>query len=126
MLGDPLDIIASGPTVDDPATAADALAVLEQFHAAQAGIAPAVFEYLRSRTGEQARSSGCPTTNFVIGNNATAVETATREAHSLGYRPRVLPTDTHEGFAEDVGRRLAELTLEMIAAAQTTSATRIA
>src|SRR5262249_1717261 len=31
VIGDPLDIIASGPTVEDPATPGDALAVLEAF-----------------------------------------------------------------------------------------------
>jgi glycerate 2-kinase len=113
VLGDPLDIIASGPTIDDPATAAHALAVLEQFRAAEAGIAPAVFDFLRSRSHYPAHGGGCPTTNLVIGNNATAVDAAAREADVLGYRPRVLSTDTHEGAAEDVGRRLAEMTIDI-------------
>ena len=47
VLGDPLDVIASGPTVPDSSTPQAALDVLERFHARQAGIAPAVFEYLQ-------------------------------------------------------------------------------
>ncbi|HVU88891.1 MAG TPA: DUF4147 domain-containing protein [Pirellulales bacterium] len=113
VLGDPLDIIASGPTIDDPATPADALAVLEQFRAAEAGIAPAVFDFLRAKCVEPARGEGCPATNLVIGNNATAVDAAEHEALALGYRPRILPTETHEGLAEDVGRRLAAMTVEI-------------
>ncbi len=113
VMGDPLDIIASGPTIDDPATPADALAVLEQFHAAEAGIAPAVLDFLRSSSRRPTTVDGCPTTNLVIGNNATALDAAAREAETLGYRPRVLPTETHEGFAEDVGRRLAAMTVEI-------------
>jgi hydroxypyruvate reductase len=113
VLGDPLDIIASGPTIDDPATPADALAVLEQFHAAEAGIAPAVFEFLRTRRTQGPKPDGCPTTNLIIGNNATAVDAAAREAQRLGYRTRVLPTETHEGFAEEVGRRLAAMTVDI-------------
>jgi len=46
VLGDPLDVIASGPTVEDPSTPEAALAVLEQFDARSAGISPAVFDYL--------------------------------------------------------------------------------
>ena len=34
VVGDPLDVIASGPTVADPTTAADALAVLQPAHGA--------------------------------------------------------------------------------------------
>src|SRR5215813_5725416 len=32
VIGDPLDVIASGPTAADPTTFADALAVLDRYH----------------------------------------------------------------------------------------------
>ena len=55
VLGDPLDVIASGPTVPDASTPQAALEVLERFGAREAGIAPAVFEYLeRAASREQA------------------------------------------------------------------------
>ena len=107
VIGDPLDIIASGPTVDDASTPHQALAVLEQFGAAAADISPAVFEYLRSRPSKPGQSAVCTVTNRVIGNNATAVAAAARKAAALGYVPRVVPATTQEGSAEDVGRRLA-------------------
>ena len=47
VLGDPLDLIASGPTVEDRSTPEAALAVLRQFSAREAGIPAAVFEWLQ-------------------------------------------------------------------------------
>ena len=46
VLGDPLDMIASGPTVPDTSTPQAALEVLERFGAREAKIAPAAIEYL--------------------------------------------------------------------------------
>ncbi|HEY1598352.1 MAG TPA: DUF4147 domain-containing protein [Pirellulales bacterium] len=117
VLGDPLDIIASGPTVDDPSTPDDALAVLEKFHAQEAGIAPAVFDYLRSAAKRSDHRTGCPATNLVIGNNSTAVDASAREAARLGYTVETAPTNPREGFAEDVGRQLADKLLVMRRAA---------
>ena len=103
VLGDPLDIIGSGPTVDDTGTPAEALAILEKFGSRGAGIAAAVFDYLQAAK-EHDKDARCPTTNLVIGNNATAVEAARREAAALGYEVSVMPTVVHEGYAEDVGQ----------------------
>ena len=54
VIGDPLDVIASGPTVPNLSTAADALAVLEKFHAREAGVAESVFEFLLAATDSAA------------------------------------------------------------------------
>ena len=57
VLGDPLDVIASGPTVEDSSSPEAALAVLEQFSAREAGISAAVFEWLeRQRARSPARA----------------------------------------------------------------------
>jgi glycerate 2-kinase len=117
VLGDPLDIIASGPTVDDTSTPTEALAVLEQFQAQAGGIAPAVFDYLHSQTSRRVYTAGCPATNLVIGNNTTAVDASAREAARLGYAVETAPTNPREGFAEDVGRLLADKLLAMRRAA---------
>jgi len=109
VLGDPLDIIASGPTVEDWSAPADALAILEQFDAAAAGISSGVFEFLRHRTNEPTATVGCPTTHLIIGNNQTAVDAAAAAAARLGYEVAVLPTEIHEGSAEAVGHKLADM-----------------
>lgn len=46
VLGDPLEVIASGPTVPDSSTPKAAMEVLEHFHAREAGVPPAVFDCL--------------------------------------------------------------------------------
>jgi glycerate 2-kinase len=117
VLGDPLDLIASGPTVESRSTPADAMAVLERYGARAAGISETVFDVLSQR-GLQAREPiRCQVTNLVIGNNALAVDAAGLEAKRLGYVPTTVSAQTSEGFAEDIGRDLAEAALEMRASA---------
>ncbi len=111
VLGDPLDLIASGPTVPDRSTAADALAILERYGAKAGGVAPRVFDALRRSPDNP--PIRCQVTNLVIGNNALAVEAAAREARRLKYSPVSSSAAKSEGPAETVGRRLAEQALEV-------------
>jgi hydroxypyruvate reductase len=116
VLGDPLDVIASGPTVPDTSAPEAALAVLERFGAANAGISGRVFDYLRRRGRDSPLSSnrsGCRVTNLIIGNNATAVDAAGQEAVRLGYSPAMIGAKSSEGHAEEVGRHLAEMAQRM-------------
>lgn len=117
VLGDPLDVIASGPTVPDTSTPTDALAVLQQFEARQAGISPAVFEHLqqaeKSNSSKIPSAASVPVTHHIIGNNATAVEAAAREAIRRGYQTATDAAERLEGDAEDVGRNLAQSALAM-------------
>jgi hydroxypyruvate reductase len=113
VLGDPLEVIASGPTVPDSSTPAEALAVLEQFGAREAGVSAAVFDYLQSKTNHPAASPECQVENLIIGNNATAVDAAGLEAERLGYSHAMLSAERSEGPAEEVGCHLAEMALRM-------------
>ncbi len=123
VLGDPLDVIASGPTVPDSSTPQAALEVLQRFDARRAGISPAVFDCLekkRNSRGPAAPGESLPSRrvlNLVIGNNATAVEAAGNEARHLGYAAVTESASQPEGAAEAVGRQLAERALKMLAAA---------
>jgi glycerate 2-kinase len=113
VLGDPLEVIASGPTVEDSSTARAALDVLEQFAAAEAGISSAVFEYLRKKTTQTPSKPTCRTINLIIGNNATAVDAAGMKAESLGYSHAMISASKSEGPAEEVGRHLADIAVAM-------------
>lgn len=114
VLGDPLDVIASGPTVPSTTTAADALAVLERFGARQAGISAAIFAELERRRGEPSPTPPtCRVTNLVVGNNATAVDAAGAAAERLGYSHAMISARAPEGAAEEVGRHLAEMAVRM-------------
>ena len=68
VLGDPLDIIASGPTVPDASTPQAALDVLEEFGARKANIATAAIEYL-----EKAANSRGPTACGAAGEESDSV-----------------------------------------------------
>jgi glycerate 2-kinase len=124
VLGDPLDVIASGPTVHDSSTPEAALEILDRFGAREAGIPPRVFEFLRAGGGRilaphppspasRPPPPPCLVTNRIIGNNATAVDAAAREAERLGYSPAAISATQSEGPAEDVGRHLAAMALRM-------------
>ncbi|RIK83506.1 MAG: glycerate kinase [Planctomycetota bacterium] len=122
VLGDPLDVIASGPTVENSSTPAEALAVLERFGSEQAGIPRSVVKFLErqaagephDRTRSPSGEAPCRATNLVIGNNATAVDAAGMEAERLGYRHAMHAAATLEGQAEEVGRHLAQMALRML------------
>lgn len=117
VLGDPLDVIASGPTVPDTATPADALAILNQYLTGNRQLAPGSFSYLESRlrTPESFSRSPAATTNLVIGNNAVAVDAAGVEAERRGYSHAMHAATSLEGSAEEVGKHLAHMALRMLA-----------
>ena len=113
VLGDPLDVIASGPTVEDSSTPEAALAVLEQFSAREAGISESVFAYLRRQRAGRRPPWNCRVSNLIIGNNATAVDAAGMEAERRGYCQAMVCARQSEGPAEEVGRHLAGMALRM-------------
>lgn len=111
VIGDPLDIIASGPTVDDPATPQAALEVLDRIVGDRSRVPSSIIALLEERCRD-ARCLRPPIDatrvhNHVIGNNAIAVEAAARHATVMGFDVRVLGTGM-PGIANDIGRDLAE------------------
>ncbi|MFO7906227.1 MAG: MOFRL family protein [Pirellulaceae bacterium] len=116
VLGDPLDVIASGPTVADTSTPEDAIDVLRQFPIADTTLDNAVRNYLTQRASAgQHETSRVPgtVTNVIIGNNALAVDAAGMEAERRGYAHAMVSTQTLEGDAETVGEHLAHMAREM-------------
>jgi glycerate 2-kinase len=114
VIGDPLDVIGSGPTAPDASTFADALAVLDRF-GVRARIPASVTDRLaRGARGEIAETPKPDdpvfhrVTNTVIGNNGLVVEAAAARAAALGYTPHVL-TRALDGEARDVARDWIEL-----------------
>ncbi|MCS6851455.1 MAG: DUF4147 domain-containing protein [Gemmataceae bacterium] len=88
VVGDPVDVIASGPTAADPSTFADALAILDKYRLR--GEVPAtVVDYLeRGRRGEVAetlKQLPAHVSNCVIGNNRLALAAAQKQAELLGW-----------------------------------------
>jgi glycerate 2-kinase len=114
VIGDPLDVIASGPTAPDPTTFGDALAVLDRF-GLRARLPSAVRAHLEGGTrgvAEETPKPGDPAlagvTNVVIGNNGLVVDAAVAEARRVGLTPCLL-TRSLQGEAREVARVFASL-----------------
>ncbi len=113
VLGDPLDVIASGPTVQDTTRPADARRILERYGAREAGISERVFTALSARDEERLDAPRCRVSNHIIGNNATAVAAAAEAARGLGYVVESESAAASEGAAEPIGVQLAERAIAM-------------
>jgi hydroxypyruvate reductase/glycerate 2-kinase len=109
VVGDPLDVIASGPTAPDPTTFADAVAVLDKYGLTDR-VPAAVLDHLRAGTRgeipETPKTLPPSVSNVIIGSNVTALAAATRDAESRGYRVLDLGPFV-EGEAKEVAVVLA-------------------
>lgn len=103
VVGDDVSVIASGPTVPDPTTFADALAVLDRYGIA----APEARAHFTS--GAPDTPDKLPrATHRVIGSNRLLLAAAQRHLESEGVRAVILG-DTFEGEARDLARFHASL-----------------
>lgn len=114
VIGDPLDVIASGPTVADSATPKDALAVLEKFDPDRRQTPASVWRYLE-KTASGSQQQAFPSErvhHHIIGNNQVALSAAEARAKELGYEVQSLGCDNADE-AQNVGRNLAKLAREL-------------
>lgn len=118
VLGDPLDSIASGPTVPDPTTFSDAINVLKKYGLWD-GAPPSIRNVLLD--GEKGLMPETPKPgdvafmkvhNFIIGNNRLACSAAC-EALKLEGLNALLLTSMLEGEARHVGTALASIAREI-------------
>jgi hydroxypyruvate reductase/glycerate 2-kinase len=111
VIGDPLDVIASGPTSPDPTTFADALQIVKRCQIIDR-LPPAV----RSRL-ERGAAGELPETlkelppkvqNVIVGDNATALAAAEAKAKALGY-PVINLGPNIDGETRDVAEAVTAL-----------------
>jgi hydroxypyruvate reductase len=127
VVGNPLDVIASGPTVPDTSTFADARAVLERFElAAAAGRTPSPLPgsiLARLEAGQRGDVPETPKAgdalfdsvhNVVVASNDLAAQAAVEEAERRGFTAMLLTTYV-EGEAREVGKFVAALAREVAA-----------
>lgn len=114
VMGDPLDAIASGPTVAGVTTAADALDVLRRFDPDRQHVPNRVYQLLAAQGDQIPPPIRCCVDHVVIGNNQTAVDGAVECAARLGYQVES-ESLVGEGAAEASGERLAAHALAMLA-----------
>jgi len=118
VVGDPLDVIASGPTSPDPTTFADAWAILERYDLITSLPRPIV-EHLQAGLAGRVPETPKPgdplfghVHNVVIGSNALAAQAAVARARELGFATLLLSTFV-EGEAREVARVAAALAKDM-------------
>ena len=120
VVGDPLDVIASGPTVPDTTTFQDAIKVLKK-HTVWNKVPESVKKTLLN--GEKGQVSETPKAhdaafrrvyNFIVGNNRSASLAAYDELHDAGLNTLFL-TSYMEGEARHVGRMFAAIVREIVA-----------
>lgn len=102
VIGDPLDVIASGPAFPDSSTDAEATEILRRVGAAD----PVVVEVLNA-TRPPATPSRATVNHYVIGNNRTAVEAAVKAAETMGFQIDAKEWD-RAGVAHLLGVELAQ------------------
>ncbi len=118
VIGSPLDIIASGPTVPDPGTYADAFAVIERYGLREkvpASILSALQKGLHGELPETLKP-GAPESehfrSYLLAENRTAAEAAAEKARELGITPLILTTEL-SGEARQAGNFLSAILAEL-------------
>ncbi|HDZ36001.1 MAG TPA: glycerate kinase [Thermococcus sp.] len=115
VVGDPLEAIASGPTVKDPTTFQDAHRVLKLY-----GVWEKLPESVRRHIelgldgkAEETLKEDLPNVhNFIVGSNTLACESALAKAEELGYNALLLTT-TLEGEAREIALAMGSIVQEI-------------
>ena len=107
VIGDPLDVIASGPTAPDPTTFSDALTIIRNHHI-ENDIPEQILQVLQdgadNKLPETLKVTDTLlqlTNNLIIGTNLLALQTAKEKAEALGYDSRII-TNRLDGDVGDV------------------------
>ncbi|MGA1199847.1 MAG: glycerate kinase type-2 family protein, partial [Candidatus Latescibacterota bacterium] len=123
VIGDPMDVIASGPTVPDTSTFQTCMDILDKYDLLgkipkavrarfEAGLAGDIDD--TPKPGDVALSR---VQNLVVGSNGLAVSAAAEKAKELGYNTLVLSTRV-EGEAREVAYVYAGIAKEIVASGQ--------
>lgn len=111
VIGDRLDVIASGPTAPDETTYLDALNVLKRYDLidrAPKGVLRIIEDGIEGRVPDTPAPDSevfSRVENIIIGSNRIALEAARQEAGALGYSAEIL-TDSLSGEAREAAKWL--------------------
>ncbi len=118
VIDDPLDSIASGPTVGDPTTFDQCLKIIKKYDLADT-LPAAVMNHLRQGAAGAVSETPKPddplfnqVNNYIIASNRQAVEAAADMAHQLGYKPLILSTFI-EGETREIARMHSAIAKEI-------------
>jgi len=117
VIGDRLDVIASGPTVPDRSTFHDAMKVIEKYQLKDE-IPVRVLDYINKGIRGEVEETPKGDEDFfkksqtlIIGNINNAINGARRKAHEKGYKTEIISSSL-QGEARNVANMLAERALE--------------
>ena len=119
VVGDPLDVIASGPTVPDSSTFADCLKISQRYGLTDR-LPAAVLKVLQD--GEAGHIADTPkpgdavfkrVQNLVVGSNRAALLAAAEEARLLGFNVMVLSSFL-QGEAREIAQALTAIGKEIV------------
>jgi glycerate-2-kinase len=117
VIGDPMDVIASGPMVADPTTFKDAWQVIEKYQLQQV-ISSNIRIHLQQGLAGQIAETPKPgdrvlalTSNYIIGSNAIALQAAQDKARQKGFYTKILGADISGDAAEAAIRLVAQARL---------------
>ena len=107
VIGDPLEVIGSGPTTPAPSRADQAQEILKRRQLLQS-IPRSVLSFLESRPGAQAElATKTAVRNVIVASNRIAMEAAAARARELGYDVESLGSE-NAGVAAAEGRELMQ------------------
>ncbi|NOQ40653.1 MAG: DUF4147 domain-containing protein [Anaerolineales bacterium] len=118
VMGDPVDMIASGPTAPDPSTFQDGLNIIHKYNLEKSLPLPVVERINKGCSGEypETPKSNDPlfqkVFNHIVGRNLDSVQAGILAAEQEGFSARILP-DPLKGEASRVGAELAEILCQM-------------
>ena len=115
VIGDPLDAIASGPTVPDPTTFEMAERILKQYNLAPrlpASVIAHLQRGLHAQVPETPKKLPLCPKNIIIGNNLMAARAGLRAARKEGFNAQILTTSLR-GEASQAGGVLGAILRQM-------------
>lgn len=115
VIGNPLDVIASGPTVADSSTFHEARRYIDHYEL-QAKLPSHILRFLdrgaRGLIPETPKILPSHIHNLILGDNNTALDAASIQAKKMGYS--VINLGSHlSGESRDLGDRLAQMALSI-------------
>ncbi len=119
VIGDRLDVIASGPTSPDMTTYSDALKVLEKYQLVDQAPKNIINHLKKGSEGliPETPKNNNPlfknVENIIIGSNRKALEAAKQKAEELGLKAEIITSEL-TGEARDAGRWLARKALNLL------------
>jgi len=122
VVGDKMDVIASGPFVPDQSTFKEAWAIIEKYGLTD--IPESIKAHLRKglegkipETPKAGDAVFSRVRNRIVGSNLLALEAAKEEAERMGYRTLIL-SSTVEGETKEVARVHTAIAREILASGQ--------